>query len=218
MNGMPPDVGSTDFGQIGATPAIDFWNSLLSAITALTQRQLLDSAELFQQAATGQFDLQQWLRSVISLSTRWFTLANFPLDFLTRTNAQIPTVFFILDKAKETDFQSVRTPFVLPNAQVEVTDLWNLQDGGASKLVNQPEQQSVSVELAQNGNRLDVRLVSMGLQDIGPGLYVGAVHARSEPEATRFPLAIITVLAPFEAARKAVTIRTPGNPNPGAEG
>ena len=60
MNGMPPNAGGVNFGAVGASPAIDFWNAWLSAVTALTQQQMQESATLFQQAVTGNFNFYDW--------------------------------------------------------------------------------------------------------------------------------------------------------------
>lgn len=209
MNGMPPDGKNVNFGDLGANPAIDFWNSLLSAFTALSQRQMLDSADLFQRAVTGQFSLDQWVRDLIAMWMRWFSLANLPMEWLARSTSQVPLAVFVVDQEAETDIRSVRPPVVLTSAQLEVTDLWNIQ-GNNSKLENQPGKQCINVELTQDGNRLDVRLVSLLQQRLDPGLYIGAVYAHAPPEATRYLLALVLVLAPLARPRAEVAPPPPG--------
>jgi len=208
MSGFQPDGPQVNLGAIGATAAMDFWNAWLSAVTAVSQKQLQDSATLFQQVVTGNFELEKWAKSVISISTGWFSLAGFPIEFCSRANAQVPTAFFVVDKDTETASQIVRPSFIPLNATVEVTDLWNINgSGGVSVLKNKKDQtgglneQCLTAGFLEDGSQLEVELVSLLHQKLDPGLYLGMVYAHTPPEAQRYPLAMVALLAPLDASR-----------------
>jgi len=202
MNGTQSGDGSVNFGDIGATPSIDFFNFVTSAFMAFSQRQLLDSADLFQRAATGDFDLERMLKDIISLSLRWTTLANIPAEWMARFRTQSPMVFFIVDEQTETlNPQSVTPAIIAQDFEVELRGFFNLRDPTMAPL---PMDDCISVEIKDNGSRLEIRPVSLLQQELFPGLYVGVVYGHRTGETTRQLLSLVFLLAPFETVREAM--------------
>jgi hypothetical protein len=200
MNGTPSNGTTPNFGQIGASPSIDFFNFMVSAFAAFSQRQLQDSADLFQRAVTGEFDLERMMKDLISLSLRWVSLANIPAEWVARFRTQAPAVFFIVDEDTETlTPQSVTTPIVAQDFQIELSGFWNLNLQASRAQL--PMEECISAELKDNGNRLEIRPVSLLMQDLEPGLHVGVVHGHKTGETTRQLLALVYLLAPFEFTR-----------------
>ena len=207
MNGTQSGDGSVNFGDIGATPSIDFFNFVTSAFMAFSQRQLLDSADLFQRAATGDFDLDRMLKDIISLSLRWTTLANIPAEWMARFRTQSPMVFFIVDEQTETlNPQSVTPAIIAQDFEVELRGFFNLRDPTMAPL---PMDDCISVEIKDNGSRLEIRPVSLLQQELFPGLYVGVVYGHRTGETTRQLLSLVFLLAPFEEVRPAMAPISP---------
>jgi hypothetical protein len=225
---MPPEDRKTVAPELSA--AAKAFEGLGSLMSSLWGQQVEDLSTLFSQSLTGSFKVKDWTRDIITLWTRWFSMTATPWVFLeqlstrpagpastpstpstapgsTPSTAQVPTLFFIVDKDTETQGPQFVTPaFVLTDHLVEVTDLWPMDGNGGRRLENKPDdpnRQCVSVNLQQASNRVEVRLVSLLKQELHPGLYLGMVYARRPGESVRQPLALLCVLADLQAPRAA---------------
>lgn len=219
MTETPSNDRSVNFGELGGSTAMDFWNSLLDAGLRLFQQQARDWSDLFRQAVTGDFQLDQWVRSSVSMSMRWFSLAAFPSEWWARYMRQLPTLFFVVDEQTEAlRHPLMPTPFIVPDHDVHVTDLVRIggpvqqtatgEEPPVMALKNEPPARCVEARLSADGSRLDVGLVSLLNQDLDPGFYFGMVYAHSQVDAQRIPLALVYVYASLQARRPANPVPT----------
>jgi hypothetical protein len=203
-----PDV---DFGRLGSSATIAFWNAMLGATSSVMQRHLLRGAEIFQRVFMGEYGAAQWASDVTQLWSSWFGLAAFPFEWWSRYMGHIPTLILVVDKTSGTVGPvSAPTPISLSNRDflLNVTDLQHLQGKGRIESARH-----VFARLTQNGNRLEAKLVELGdspeereRTGIQPGFYIGLVYASLKAESQRLPLAILAALVEESAPGPAETL------------
>ncbi|SEM26332.1 hypothetical protein SAMN05444354_1148 [Stigmatella aurantiaca] len=183
---IEPEV---DFGELGATPAVQFWNAMLGAVSSLWQEQFLYLSSLSTSALTAQNPGEVIQKGLLRLAMNWFSLVPFPFEWWTRYTQQVPSVFFVLDQEAQTASPvTVPLPIVLGEQQrISVTKLQKV--GGGAFLPGT----IFSIECIDR-TLLRVKPVSLkqgnGLKE--PGLYLGLIYTQNNGE--RHPLALLCVL------------------------
>lgn len=182
--------GNADFGRLGANPFIEYFNDMMSATTAFWQEQAMGWAGLVQRMMETPAAPAQTARETNANDAwqRWLSLFTSPVWWLTRYQAEAPTVLLVAESQAEMAGPSVAQTLVsVPDgAQVEVTDLQRIGTGASLPRTH------LDVQLLPGGNRVEVKLVNLGNsaeRKARSGLFAAVVYAKEQ--ATRRPLAFV---------------------------
>jgi hypothetical protein len=180
-----------NFGQLGSTPAFQYWNDLVNVSMNLMEQNAALFSGVFQKIATSNGDPTAWSQQFWDTWMGWLSTTQtamlFPWQWMARYQGDVPSMVFMVDGVAETQGpSSVMTPSDPQGLTVAATDLF--QAGGPGVISAEAH---VQVGTSQDGNRLEVSLVNLRAAAPAPGLYVGIAYAYETP--VRRPLALLHV-------------------------
>lgn len=175
-----------NYGAIGSSTPMQYWNDLLQATTALMQEQSLRWAAVFQDCMLGEGHPRDYFQAMRRLYAGYiqdaFVLGSFPWMWWGRFMGDVPSLCFIVDHVTEaTPEQSVMTPINLPRgSRVIVTDLTRIGSAHGAPDISGPEH--VKARITNGGNTLavslrDIRKLYEAPGRVKHGLYVGLLYS-----------------------------------------
>jgi hypothetical protein len=171
-----------NYGAIGSSAPMQYWNDLMQASTALMLEQSVRWAALFQECMLGEGTPNDYFQAVNRLYAGniqdAFVLSSFPWMWWGRFMGDVPSICFIIDSVTEaTPEQTVMTPINVPRgSEVKVTELTRI--GSAPKEVVIPSGH-VKSQITNGGNALAISLQNTKqlLPLLPGGMYAGLVYS-----------------------------------------